>query len=136
MIDPVQAPAAVAPSVSIPDAPVSPAPTDVGVIAGAQKAAAPSNSTASDQAAQAAQAAQTAQTAQAAASSGADASQSAPDAAQPLRLLIEHDKATNQYVYKLYDSSGRIVREIPQESLADAQKQAAGTPGAFFDTKV
>jgi hypothetical protein len=54
----------------------------------------------------------------------------------PLRLLIEHDQATNHYVYKLYDSSGRIVREIPQESLADAQKQAAGVPGSLFDTTV
>jgi uncharacterized FlaG/YvyC family protein len=58
------------------------------------------------------------------------------EASQPLRLLIEHDKTTNQYVYKLYDSSGRIVREIPQESLAQAQKQAGGLPGSLFDTTV
>jgi len=69
-------------------------------------------------------------------SGGASDSASTSAAAQPLRLLIEHDKSTNQYVYKLYDSSGRIVREIPQESLAEAQKQAGGALGSVIDTKV
>jgi len=100
------------------------------VIAAAQKTPATSNSSGS------AQADQSAKSAQSAGSSSASDSQAASDAAQPLRLLIEHDKATNQYVYKLYDSSGRIVREIPQESLADAQKQAAGSLGSVIDTKV
>ncbi len=127
MIDPVQAPTAAAPSASIPDPPVSPATTDVGVIAGAQKTAAPSTSNTS---------AETAQAAQTAASNGASDSQAASSAAEPLRLLIERDKATDHYVYKLYDSSGRIVREIPQETLAEAQKQASGSPGSLFDTTV
>jgi len=96
------------------------------VIAGVPKAAETTNSVAS---------AQSAKAAQAAAASDASDSQSASDGVQPLRLLIEHDKATNHYVYKLYDSSGRIVREIPQESLADAQKQAAGFTGSLLDTK-
>jgi uncharacterized FlaG/YvyC family protein len=130
MIDPVQTPTATASSASTPDPAGASTATDVGVTAGVAKTAAPSNSNVSTETAQAALAAQ------AAASSSASESQAASDAAQPLRLLIEHDKSTNQYVYKLYDSSGRIVREIPQESLAEAQKQAAGSPGAFFDTKV
>jgi uncharacterized FlaG/YvyC family protein len=100
------------------------------VVASAQKAAAPATSNASAETAQAAQAAKTSTP-----NSTSD-SQSASDGAQPLRLLIERDKATNHYVYKLYDSSGRIVREIPQESLADAQKQAAGSPGSLIDTRV
>jgi uncharacterized FlaG/YvyC family protein len=127
MIDPVQAPTAAAPSASIPDVPASSSATDVGAIAGAQKTAALYNSST---------AAATAQTAQTAASSRASDSPSESDAVQPLRLLIEHDNSTNHYVYKLYDSSGRIVREIPQESLADAQKQAGGFAGALLDTKV
>lgn len=69
-------------------------------------------------------------------SGGASDAQSTAGVAQPLRLLIEHDKSTNQFVYKLYDSSGRIVREIPQESLAEAQKQASGALGSVIDTKV
>jgi hypothetical protein len=132
MIDPIQTPTAAAPSASSTDPAAPSATTDVGVIAGAQKAAAPSLSNASTQAAQAAQAAGSNGTG----SSGSGGSQSASDAVDPLRLLIEHDKATNQFVYKLYDSSGRIVREIPQESLADAEKQASGVPGSLFDTKV
>jgi len=130
MIDPIQAPAPAAPSASTPDPSTASATTGVSVVAGVQKTAAPSNSSLSNATAQAAQ------SAQAAASNSATAAQGDSEAAQPLRLLIEHDKTTNQYVYKLYDSSGRIVREIPQESLADAQKQAAGSPGAFVDTKV
>jgi len=130
MIDPVQTPTAAAPSASNTEAPGVSTTPDVGVIAAAQKTAAPSTSSLS------AQAAQTAQTAQTASSNGPSDSQTASDAGPPLRLLIEHDKGTNKYVYKLYDSSGRIVREIPQESLADAQKQASGSPGALFDTKV
>jgi uncharacterized FlaG/YvyC family protein len=133
MIDPIQAPTAAAPSASTPDPSVASAITDVGAIASVQKTAAPSNSSPSNETAQATQ---SAQAAQAAASASASASSSDSDASQPLRLLIEHDKATNQFVYKLYDSSGRIVREIPQESLAEAQKQAAGAPGSLFDTKV
>jgi uncharacterized FlaG/YvyC family protein len=129
MIDPIQTPTAVAPSASLTDPSASSAATDVGVVAGAQKTAAPSNGNASAEATQAAQAAQTA------ASNGASDAQSESDAAPPLRLLIERDKATNHYVYKLYDSSGRIVREIPQESLADAQKQAAGSTGSLLDTR-
>jgi uncharacterized FlaG/YvyC family protein len=127
MIDPVQALTVAAPLASTAD-PSGPSPTttDVGAIAGAQKAAAAYNSSASTQAAQAAQTN---------ASNGASDSQSDLDG-PPLRLLIEHDKTTNHYVYKLYDSSGRIVREIPQESLADAQKQATGATGSLFDTKV
>jgi hypothetical protein len=129
MIDPVQTPTAAPPSASPPDTPASSATTDFGAIAGVDKTAAPPNGYASPQGAQAA------------GSNGQSSSRSsdqppASDAVDPLRLLIEHDKATNHYVYKLYDSSGRIVREIPQESLADAQKQASGAPGALFDTKV
>ncbi len=130
MIDPVQAPTATASSASTPDPSGASATTDIGVTAGVAKTAAPPNSNVSAETAQAALAAQ------AAASNSAHEFQAASDAAQPLRLLIEHDKATNHFVYKLYDSSGRIVREIPQESLAEAQKQAAGSPGALFDTKV
>jgi uncharacterized FlaG/YvyC family protein len=130
MIDPVQAPTAAAPSASIPDASASSAPIDVGVVAGAPKAPAPTPSNTSAETAQSALAAQTA------ASKSASDSQSDADAPQPLRLLIEHDKATNHYVYKLYDSSGRIVREIPQESLAEAQKQASGATGSLLDTRV
>jgi uncharacterized FlaG/YvyC family protein len=126
MIDPVQAPTAATPSASIPDPSASSVTTLVGVIAGVPKAAETTNSVTS---------AQSAKAAQAAAASDASDSQSASDGVQPLRLLIEHDKATNHYVYKLYDSSGRIVREIPQESLADAQKQAAGFTGSLLDTK-
>jgi uncharacterized FlaG/YvyC family protein len=131
MIDPVQAPTGAAPSASPPDASGSAATTDVGAVASAQKSAASTNTNPS---------ASTAKAADAAGSSGSSSnssgdSQAASDAAQPLRLLIEHDKATNHYVYKLYDSSGRIVREIPQESLADAQKQAAGYTGSLLDTK-
>jgi hypothetical protein len=128
MIDPVQAPiaatpaAASAPSTADPSASTPSSATSP--IDGAQNAAASSKTEASTQ------------TAQAGGSSSASDSQSAPDAAPPLRLLIEHDKTTNQYVYKLYDSSGRIVREIPQESLADAQKQASGALGAVIDTTV
>jgi uncharacterized FlaG/YvyC family protein len=128
MIDPVQGPTAAVSSASATDA--STFSTDVGVVASAQKAAAPATSNASAETAQAAQAAKTSTP-----NSTSD-SQSASDGAQPLRLLIERDKATNHYVYKLYDSSGRIVREIPQESLADAQKQAAGSPGSLIDTRV
>jgi len=130
MIDPIQAPTATASSASTPESSAASSLTDVGVTAGVAKTAAPPNNTVS------AETAQAALTAQAAASNSTSESQAASDAAQPLRLLIEHDKATNHFVYKLYDSSGRIVREIPQESLAEAQKQAAGTPGSLFDTKV
>ncbi len=130
MIDPVQAQTPAAPTAATTDLSAVATTTNVGAVAGVVKAVAPSSTAPSTPAAQAAQAAQAANS-----NSSSDA-QSAPDAAQPLRLLIQHDKATNQYVYKLYDSSGRIVREIPQESLAEAQKQAAGSPGALFDTKV
>jgi uncharacterized FlaG/YvyC family protein len=128
MIDPVQAIPAVAPSATNLDTSGSAAPTAVSVAASVPKAPEPTSGATAAQTAQTAQAAQTA--------SAASDSQSSADAGPPLRLLIEHDKATNQYVYKLYDSSGRIVREIPQESLADAQKQASGVPGALFDTTV
>ena len=128
MIDPIQPQTAAVTPVSSSDttrsASDSPASAPAGALSGVQKAPTPSTGEASQKAAQAS------------GSSGATDSQSSPDAAQPLRLLIEHDKATNHYVYKLYDSSGRIVREIPQESLADAQKQAIGSPGAVIDTKV
>ncbi len=130
MIDPVQAPTATPASAATPDLSASSATPSVSVISGAAKTATPSNSNASTETAQAALAAQTA------ASNGETSSQSDSDASPPLRLLIERDKATNHYVYKLYDSSGRIVREIPQESLADAQRQAAGATGSLLDTKV
>jgi uncharacterized FlaG/YvyC family protein len=130
MIDPVQAPTVVAPSAPTVDPSTQFASTDNGAVASAQKSAEPATSAAT------AQAAQAAQSAGSNGSSAASDSQSNTDAGPPLRLLIEHDKSTNQYVYKLYDSSGRIVREIPQESLADAQKQASGAPGALFDTTV
>jgi uncharacterized FlaG/YvyC family protein len=126
MIDPVQAPTAAAPSASIPDPPASSATINASAIVSIAKAAETTNSPTSVEAAKAAQAA---------AANGASDSQADSDEVQPLRLLIERDKATNHYVYKLYDSSGRIVREIPQESLADAQKQAAGYTGSLLDTK-
>jgi len=130
MIYPVQVPTAAAPSASKPDPSASSATTDLGVIAGAQKPAAPSHGDTS------AATGQPAYAAQAAPSKGASDVQSESDAAQPLRLLIEHDKTTDHYVYKLYDSSGRIVREIPQESLEEAQSQADGSIGGLLDTKV
>jgi uncharacterized FlaG/YvyC family protein len=131
MIDPVQAPtaatpaatAAITPGASTTDPSASTPSAAASPVDGAQQAATSSKTEAA------------AQTAQAAGSNSGSNSQAASGAAQPLRLLIEHDKSTNQYVYKLYDSSGRIVREIPQESLADAQKQA-GAPGAVIDTTV
>jgi hypothetical protein len=63
---------------------------------------------------------------------GADASTPTSDA--PLRLSIIHDKATNRFVYQLYDAGGKLVKEIPQESLAEAQKQAAYSAGDVIST--
>jgi len=138
MIDPIQSDPvqpqipAVSPAASAAASLVSSGSTvapDVSVSVSAAKTSAPSDR----QSAPAASASST-PSPSSSSSSGSDASSDA--AAQPLRLLIEHDKSTNQYVYKLYDSSGRIVREIPQESLAEAQKQANGALGSLVDTKV
>jgi len=141
MIDPIQSdtvqsqPTAVSTAAGGAPSPVSSGPstsTNVAALTSASNATKPADAQSSPSAAQG----QAPGSASGSGSGGASDAQSSADAAPPLRLLIEHDKTTNQYVYKLYDSSGRIVREIPQESLAEAQKQAGGTLGAVIDTKV
>jgi hypothetical protein len=65
-------------------------------------------------------------------------SQDAPEPAKPTtRLLIDQDKLTGVYVYRIVDSgSGRLLAEIPNDQIANLKDADDYVSGSVISTNV